>query len=159
MPLDIEEEMPVEEQVTQEENLPTPDERSLRIDDSNQQVITPEETEQHLQNIEQQKKAERTAREKAEKEKQEKLKKEQEIAKIKQQAPSTTPTANNECKANQCLYQGKCWSKPAQAVCSPQDPINAWVCKDGYIDTGKSCVKKSSAKATTTKTAEKKVSK
>lgn|GEM_PF-5282110 len=94
----------------------TPKERSLWIDDSDQQVITPEETEQHLKSLEEQQVqqiAELQAREAAkdqsakEKEviKQEKIKKEQKLAKIKQQAPSTPPSANNECKVNQCLYK------------------------------------------------------
>lgn len=112
IPLDLEEETLPEEVVIDEPQELPPKEWSLRIDDSNQQIITPEQTEQHLKSLENQQaqqRAEMQAREQAQlqtqKEKEEKAKKEQELAKIKNQAPSTTPTPNNECNANQCLHK------------------------------------------------------
>jgi len=170
IPLNLDSEEGIDEEMLppEKEAQVTPKERSLWIDDSDQQVITPEETEQHLKSLEEQQVqqiAELQAREAAkdqsakEKEviKQEKIKKEQKLAKIKQQAPSTPPSANNECKVNQCLYKWSCTTKPSNAVCAPADPVNAWVCKDGYIDTWRSCVKEWTIKATTSKTAQKKI--
>lgn len=172
IPLDIpgEETLPEEDfaDTEKEESLPTPKEWSLWIDDSNQQIITPEETEQHLKSLEEQQakqiadlqaQEEENKKSALEKERlqQEKIKKEEEIAKIKQQAPSTAPSKENECKPNQCLHNGACRSKPANAVCADTDPKNAWVCQEGYIDTGRSCVKKGTVKAATSKTAQKKI--
>ena len=169
IPLELEEAPREEEEIIvidDEQPAPQPKEWSLWIDDSNQQIITPEQTEQHLKSLEEQQAqqiAEMKAREQAQlqsaKEREEQAKKEQELAKIKKQAPSTEPTANNECNANQCLHKWACRSKPANAICASADPINAWVCKAGYIDTGRSCVKEWTAKATTSKTAQKKVGK
>lgn len=46
------------------------------------------------------------------------------------------------CGANKCLHKGKCRSIPEHAYCTPDDPKNAWVCEDGYVDTRRSCVEK-----------------
>lgn len=162
------EEFIAEETAPEEPEFVAPKERSVWIDDSEQQIITPEQTEQHLKSLEEQQAqqiAELQAREAAkvqsekdaQKAKEEKAKKEQELAKIKQQAPATAPSANNECNANQCLYKWSCLTKPSNAVCAPTDPLNAWICKPGYIDTGRSCVKEWAAKAATSKTAQKKI--
>ena len=114
IPLELEEAPEEAEEIIidDEEPAPQPKEWSLWIDDSNQQVITPEQTEQHLKSLEEQQAqqiAEMKAREQAQlqsaKEREEQAKKEQELAKIKKQAPSTEPTANNECNANQCLHK------------------------------------------------------
>lgn len=45
-----------------------------------------------------------------------------------------------ECGQNECLHKNKCFPKPASAICAPQDTNNAWVCEDGYTDTGRSCI-------------------
>lgn len=153
------------EEVDPSEPTETPKEWSVWIDDSNQEIITPEQTEQHLKSIEEQTQQQqrayeeqRIAKEKSEKEKAEQAKKQKEIEKIKQQTPTTKPK-NNACNENQCLHDNKCYSKPQNAVCAPQDPGNAWVCKAWFVDTWKSCVKQSTAKTTTTKTGQKKVNK
>lgn len=110
IPLELEE--VEEEPVFDEEPLPEPKDRSVWIDDSDQQIITPEQTEQHLKALEEQQAkeiADMKAREQAElqsaKEREEYAKKQQELAKIKKQAPSTAPSKNNECRANQCLHK------------------------------------------------------
>jgi surface antigen len=168
IPLDIEPEENLRADEPTEEEEPQaalpPTERSVWIDDSNQQVITPEQTEQHLKSLEEQKaqqiaenEAKELQRQQTEREREAQKLKEQELAKIKQQTPSTTPSAQNECGTNQCLHDGSCRTKPAHAVCAPADPINAWKCEAGYTDTGRSCVKQTTVQATTSKTAQKKV--
>jgi membrane protein involved in colicin uptake len=32
------------------------------------------------------------------------------------------------CSDTQCYHEGKCRSKPNDAICAPTDPDNAWVC-------------------------------
>ncbi len=114
MPLELEEET-IEEEFPEEEPAPAPKEWSPRIDDSKQEVITPEETEQYLAllseeqlkrkaELDAQMEAKRNEEIRLQKSREEQAKKEQEIAKIKQQAPSTAPTKNNECNTNQCLH-------------------------------------------------------
>lgn len=164
VPLEIIEEQP-EEEITNEdpEVIETPKERSKWIDDSEQQVITAEETENHLKSIEEQKEKQRNdrvaAEKRAEEDKKAKAEKAAQLAQIKQQAPASKPKANNTCSADKCMFNDKCYSKPANAVCAPEDKQNAWVCKEWYTDTWRSCVKASAAKATqkTTATAQKKL--
>jgi surface antigen/LysM repeat protein len=163
IPLEIIEEQPEEEIIDEEtEVVETPKERSKWIDDSEQEIITAEETENHLKSIEEQKEKQRNdrlaAEKRAEEEKKAKAEKAAQIAQIKQQAPASKPKANNTCSTDKCMFNGKCYNKPVNAVCAPQDKQNAWVCKEWYTDTGKSCVK-AGAKTTkkTTATAQKKL--
>ena len=45
------------------------------------------------------------------------------------------------CGEDQCYHEGKCRSKPTNARCAPvEDGDNAWLCKDGYVDTGRACI-------------------
>jgi len=76
-------------------------------------------------------------------------------ARKKQEKKSLTDIAS-QCSSSQCYHQGKCRTKPSQAVCAPNDPDNAWVCKKWFIDTWRSCItpqeqKKKIAKATAPK--------
>lgn len=60
---------------------------------------------------------------------------------------------------DKCYHDMKCWTKPAHAVCSPEDPDNAWLCEEWYIDTWRSCITKNDHnKRTATATAPKKSS-
>jgi len=127
-----------------------PDEFIQRNIEESQVVITPEQTEQHLKDLEQEKietvqkaEEERRAREEAEK-----AAAKLPIQEVKQwikaptvAEPAVDPAAS--CNENQCYHDGKCRGKPANAVCALQDPSNAWVCKPWFVDTGKSCVEPS----------------
>lgn len=142
IPLSIEEEIE-EEALAEEENSEAelPKDRSKWVDTINQQIITAEDTENHLKSIEEQQAkayAERQEADKraAEKEEQkaktaeEAKKKAEELAKIKAQAPTTKPKANNTCSSDKCMFNSKCYAKPVNAVCAPEDKNNAWVCKE-----------------------------
>ena len=164
IPLEIIEEESEEEELNEiePEVIETPKERSKWIDDSEQEIITAEETENHLKGIEEQKAKQWNERldaeKRAEAEKKAKEEKAAQIAQIKQQAPASKPKANNTCSSDKCMYNGKCYNKPSNAVCTPQDKANAWMCKEWYTDTWKSCVK-AGAKVTkkATATAQKKL--
>ena len=99
---------------------------------SAQEIITPEQTETHLKNLENKQKEALLAQEEADRKQAELAKKKEELAKKKKEEPIKKPTQpkNNECSTNQCLHDGKCRTKPANAVCAPQDPDDAWVCKE-----------------------------
>ncbi len=127
--------------------------------DDKQQVITAEQTEQHLKNLMSQKELAKLAHEEAQKaaernaqeqQKQSEAKKNADAAaaekarveaeKINQLETKKQQEAGIVCDANQCLHDGNCWSRPENAYCSPEDPKNAWICKEGFRDTGKECV-------------------
>lgn len=44
------------------------------------------------------------------------------------------------CSDTQCYHEGKCRSKPNDAICAPTDPDNAWVCTAWFIDTWNACI-------------------
>lgn len=46
------------------------------------------------------------------------------------------------CTSTQCYHEGKCRNKPNHALCAPNDDDNAWICTDGYVDTGRACISK-----------------
>ena len=165
VPLDLEEQ---EEwmlwETAIEEEVEEPSAWSPRIDDTAQEVISAEETEQHLNGIKQQK--EKSIAEQDEARKNAASEKEriaQEKAnKKKQQEPLAKPSAptNNSCGDSKCMYQWKCRTKPANAFCS-EKKTEAWTCKQWFTDTGKSCVKATTTakKQTITKEWEKKIKK
>ncbi len=111
-----------------------PKERSKWVDANNQEIITAEDTENHLKSIEEQQAKAYAERLEAEKrtaeQKAQKIKEAEELAKIKAQAPTTKPKANNTCSSDKCMFNGKCYSKPSNSVCAPQDKANARVCKE-----------------------------
>ncbi len=47
------------------------------------------------------------------------------------------------CGENKCLHNNRCWSLPANWYCTPDDADNAWLCKEWYVETRRSCVEKS----------------
>jgi len=127
--------------------------------DDQQQVITAEQTEKHLKNLTSQKEQAKVAQEEAQKAAERNAQKQQEQTEAKKAAGAAAvakaqaesekinqlETQKQEeagivCDANQCLQDGKCWTRPENAYCSPEDPKNAWICKEGFTDTGKSCV-------------------
>lgn len=134
--------------------------------DSQQQVITAEQTEQHLKNLMSQKELAKIAHEEAQKAAErnaQEQQKQQEAKKIADAAAAEKARVEAEkiskleaqkqqeagivCDANQCLQDGTCWNRPDNAYCSPEDPKNAWICKEGFRDTGKDCVPQEAEKA------------
>lgn len=104
---------------------------------------------------------------------QEKLKKEQEVQQEVITAEQTTDTLDNppepevvepaeveqvvikpeettqqieqlkECGAGKCLHKDSCRSLPSNASCTPNDSSNAWICRDGYVETNRKCIEQS----------------
>ncbi len=130
-------EQPVEEEVAPVEELPS---------EVQQIVITAEETQKHLEDIKNGKKVEAPVQADKEVAKAEAPQKEQ-----PQQAQNTKPAEpvaksladfkqdTTTCGANQCALDGKCYTKPAHAICA-NDNKQAWTCEKGYTDNGKNCV-------------------
>lgn len=120
-----------------------------------QQIITAEQTEAHLKNLNKQKEqaqvdreaAAKAAEREAQKRAEQALAAQEAAAKAKAEAERITQLelqkqkeAGIECDVNQCLHDGNCWALPENAYCSPSDPKNAWICKEGFTDTGKACI-------------------
>ena len=93
-----------------------------------------EQKQQQVREQEERERAAQAQQEAREHAAQEAQRRQQELAAIKEQAPSTQPQ-NKECGENQCLHNGACFTKPAHAICAPQDTRNAWTCEAGYTDT------------------------
>ncbi len=140
-------------------------EQAPRVD-NNQQIITAEQTEQHLKNLSSQKEQAKIAHEEAQKaaereaqdrEQQQITKKanaaaavaqaKAEAEKINQQEAKKQEEAGITCEPDQCLHDGVCWNRPENAYCTPEDGENAWICKEGFTDTGKACVVQESEKS------------
>lgn len=47
------------------------------------------------------------------------------------------------CGSNKCLHKGKCRKLPANAVCALEDPKNARICSEWFVEARRSCVEKS----------------
>jgi hypothetical protein len=88
-----------------------------------------------LAQIESEKKAEILAKAEAE----DQARKKTEAAAAEQQRLQDIASS---CGTDKCYHEGKCWTKPENAVCAPTDPHNARICSEGFIDTGKTCISK-----------------
>lgn len=44
------------------------------------------------------------------------------------------------CNTDQCYFDGKCIRRAVHSTCVADDPNNAWVCDEGYVESGNYCV-------------------
>ncbi|USN55909.1 MAG: CHAP domain-containing protein [Candidatus Peribacteria bacterium] len=52
----------------------------------------------------------------------------------------TPEESSSLCGENKCELNGKCFTKPENAICSTEVQGNAWACKEGFEEKGRSCV-------------------
>lgn len=102
-----------------EEQLPSEEDIQPEAD-IDQKVISAEETEQHLQNIE-----------------------EEELPDTLD-SPEDVEETQDLCGENKCELDGECYTKPDNAVCTSQDSKNARKCGEGYEEKGRKCIEISS---------------